>query len=163
MDALRRVRLPRHAGNAMSKLRRTHSRYDWSLGDRRSKCSTGRAHLYRFRAALNDTSDQTRLELERLQQKLEARQSTMHFAHSGIAFLAAVILAGVAAKLFWDALRPPLLGITAAVLSAALVLYGAYRYVTGSRFLKEELRNYEMLRALRRSLNIDDPSALLPQ
>lgn len=119
--------------------------------------------MYRFCAALNDSSQQTRLELERLQKKLEARQSTMHFAHSGIALLAAVILAGVAAKLFWDALWPPLLGITSAVLSAALVFYGTYRYVTGSRFLKEELRNYELLRALRRSLNIDDPSALLPQ
>ncbi len=119
--------------------------------------------MYRFRAALNDSSQQTRLELERLQKKLEARQSTMHFAHSGIALLAAVILAGVAAKLFWDSLQPPVLGIASAVLSAALVFYGTYRYVTGSRFLKEELRNYELLRALRRSLNIDDPSALLPQ
>jgi hypothetical protein len=119
--------------------------------------------LYRFRAALNDSPHQTRLELERLQKKLEVRQSTMHFAHSGIALLAAVILAGVAAKLFWDSLWPPLFGIASAAMSAALLLYGTYRYVTGSRFLKEELRNYELLRALRRSLNIDDPSALLPQ
>ena len=120
--------------------------------------------MYRFCAALNDdSSHQTRLELERLQKKLEVRQSTMHFAHSGIALLAAVILAGVAAKLFWDSLRPPPLGIASALISAVLLLYGTYRYVTGSRFLKEELRNYELLRALRRSLNIDDPSALLPQ
>ena len=116
----------------------------------------------KFRRALDD-QQLARQELERLQKELEARESTMHFAHAGVSLLFAVILAGASAKLFWDSIRLPILGIAAAVCSATLMCYSVIRYLRGQRALKWELQRYQLLRALRRSLNIDDPSALLPR
>jgi hypothetical protein len=104
-----------------------------------------------------------RQELERLQKELEARESTLHFAHAGVSLLFAFILAAAAVKLFWDSIRVPILGFVAAFCSLGLLCYSLYRYLRGQRALKWELQRYEHLRSLRRSLNIDDPSALLPR
>ena len=97
----------------------------------------------KFRGALDD-QQLARQQLERLQKELEARESTIHFAHAGVSLLFALILA-------------------AAVCSAALMVHSIRRYLRGQRALKWELQRYERLRALRRSLHIDDPSALLPR
>lgn len=110
-----------------------------------------------------DDQQLARQELERLQKELEARESTLHFAHAGVSFLFAVMLAAAALKLFWDSIRLPILGIAAAVCSAGLLAYAMFRYRRGQRRLKWELQRYEHLRSLRRSLNMDDPSALLPR
>jgi hypothetical protein len=118
--------------------------------------------LDKFRGALDD-QQLARQQLERLQKELEARESTIHFAHAGVSLLFALILAAAAVKLFWDSIRLPILGIAAAVCSAALMVHSIRRYLRGQRALKWELQRYERLRALRRSLHIDDPSALLPR
>jgi len=110
-----------------------------------------------------DNQQLERQELERLQKELEARESTLHFAHAGVSFLFALMLAAAAVKLFWDSIRLPILGIVAAGCSFGLLAYTAFRYLRGQRALKWELQRYEHLRSLRRSLNIDDPSALLPR
>ena len=104
-----------------------------------------------------------RAELERLQKELEARQSVSHFTHAGIAFLASLVLTATAVKLFWDSIRTPILGISAMVLSVFLAAYGAYRWVRGKRDYRRERERFELLQSLRRHLNIDDPSALLPR
>ena len=116
----------------------------------------------KVRAALDD-QQLARQQLERLQKELEARESTIHFAHAGVSLLFALILAASAVKLFWDSVRLPILGILAALSSATLMVYSLRRYLRGQRALKWELQRYELLRALRRSLHIDDPSALLPR
>jgi hypothetical protein len=104
-----------------------------------------------------------RQELERLQKELEARESTLHFAHAGVSFLFALMLAAAAIKLFWDSIRLPILGIAATGCAIGLLAYSGFRYWRGQRALRWELQRYEHLRSLRRSLNIDDPSALLPR
>lgn len=110
-----------------------------------------------------DDQQFARQELERLQKELEARESTMHFAHAGVSFLFALMLAAAAVKLFWDSIRLPILGFVAALCSVGLLTYSAFRYLRGQRVLRWEMQRYEHLRSLRRSLNIDDPSALLPR
>ncbi len=69
-----------------------------------------------------DNQQLERQELERLQKELEARESTLHFAHAGVSFLFALMLAAAAAKLFWDSIRLPILGIVAAGCSIGLPL-----------------------------------------
>jgi len=118
--------------------------------------------LDKVRAALDD-QQLARQQLERVQKELEARESTIHFAHAGVSLLFALILAGASGKLFWDSIRLPILGILAAICSATLMVYSVRRYLRGQRALKWELQRYELLRTLRRSLRIDDPSALLPR
>ena len=104
-----------------------------------------------------------RAELERLQQELADRRSIPYFAQAGVGMIAAAILASASAKLFWDSLKTPYLGITAAVGALALAVYSVVQYTRGKRHLKLELTRFESLKALRRALHLDDPSALLPQ
>jgi hypothetical protein len=109
------------------------------------------------------TSDELRSQHERLQASLATRQSILHFAHAGVSCLVAMILAGAAAKLFWDSVKVPYLGflIIAAVLG--LVSYGVVHYRKGRRELAEELKRYGDLLELRRKLQLDNPSKLLPR
>jgi hypothetical protein len=109
------------------------------------------------------TSDELRSQHERLQASLATRQSILHFAHAGVSCLVAMILAGAAAKLFWDSAKVPYLGflIIAAVLG--LVSYGVVHYRKGRRELAEELKRYGDLLELRRKLQLDNPSKLLPR
>ncbi len=102
-------------------------------------------------------------ELERLQRELAARQSVLYFAQSGAALVFALILAGAAAKLFWDSLRTPILGRGAAALSVGFATWSVLRYRRGQRTLRSEVERFEALKALRRALRLDDPSALLPR
>jgi hypothetical protein len=110
-----------------------------------------------------DTPDELRSQLERLQAGLATRQSILLFAHSGVSFLVALILAGAAAKLFWDSSRVPFVafGVTAVVLG--LVSYALVRYRQGRRELADELKRYGDLLELRRRLHLDNPSTLLPR
>lgn len=112
---------------------------------------------------MNDPLDDARIELERLQKELESRRSISHFAHAGISSLAAVIFAGAAAKLFYDSVRFPVLGAVAALVCVALSAYAARHYWKGKRLLRVELERFESLKALRRTLRIDDPSVQLPR
>ena len=109
------------------------------------------------------TQEDLRSQLERLQETLSTRQSILHFAHAGVSFIIALILAGAAAKLFWDSLKVPYvaLGVTALVLG--LVSYVLVRYFKGRRELAEELKRYGDLLELRRQLHLDNPASLLPR
>lgn len=108
------------------------------------------------------TSD-PRQQLEALQAELASRSSTYHFAHTGVAMVASLIVAGAAAKLAWDTYKYPIIGVLAACVALALWIYALVHYVRGKRDLRTELERYEALMALRRTLQLDDPSALLPQ
>ena len=103
------------------------------------------------------------MELERLQKELESRRSIRHFARAGVSTLAAVIFAGAAAKLFYDSARFPILGAVASAFCLGLASYAAHHYRKGKRLLRVELERFESLKALRRTLRIDDPSVQLPR
>lgn len=104
--------------------------------------------------------------LAELQRELAARQSVLHFAHFAVSTILALIGSGTIAKLFWDldlkpstvVYIPPVAG-----LSGVLFLYGLVRYLLGKRALKKELVSFARLQTLRRELNLEDPSALLPR
>jgi hypothetical protein len=103
-------------------------------------------------------------ELERLQSELASRKSITHFAHSAVSFMVSLILAGTSGKLFWDLEEEK--QIWAWLVGAVAVAVGGYaltRYLTGRKLLAVELERFEALKALRRTLKLDDPSALLPQ
>ncbi|MDY7231688.1 hypothetical protein [Hyalangium rubrum] len=104
-----------------------------------------------------------RSQLDLLQESLATRQSVLHFAHTGVSFLIALIMAGAAAKLFWDSLRVPVLAFAASGVSLGLVVYALVHYRKGRRALTEELKRYGDLLELRRQLKLDNPSALLPR
>ena len=102
-------------------------------------------------------------QLERLQESLSTRQSTLHFAHAGVSFIVSLLLGGAAAKLFWDSVRTPKLAFLVTAVSVGLVVYAAVRLSKGRRALAQELQQYDSLLELRRRLRLDDPSALLPR
>jgi hypothetical protein len=110
-----------------------------------------------------ETPEELRSQLERLQESLSTRQSILHFAHAGVAMVIALLFAGAAAKLFWDSAKVPLLGFAATAVTLGLVLYALVHYRRGRRELSEELRRYGDLLELRRRLNLDNPSTLLPR
>jgi uncharacterized membrane protein len=102
-------------------------------------------------------------ELERLQELLASRQSTSYFARFAIGLAVAMIVAGAAGKLSWDAPGLPYFGIAAALVAGTLAGWAIRCYRRGMVELKVELERFERWQALRRSLGIDDPSALLPR
>ena len=102
--------------------------------------------------------------LEALQRELSARQSVLHFAHAAIATILGLISAGAAAKLFWDlTLERAHLALPVAGLSAALFIYASARYLIGRSALKQELASFAQLQTLRKQLNLEDNSRLLPR
>jgi hypothetical protein len=115
------------------------------------------------RAALDTQTLDTRSQLDALQAELSSRASIYHFAHTGVAMVASMIVAGAAAKLAWDSYRFPLIGGAVALVSLALGIYAVVHYRRGKQHLGQELKRYQELQALRRTLQLDDPSALLPQ
>lgn len=101
--------------------------------------------------------------MEQLQAVLASRHSTRSFAQFAIALALAVIVAGAAGKLSWDAKGFPYLGIAAALAAGAVTVFALRCYRRGMAQLKLEIERFERWQALRRSLGIDDPSALLPR
>lgn len=101
--------------------------------------------------------------MEQLQAALSARQSTRSFAQFAIALAVAVIVAGAAGKLSWDAKGFPYLGIAAGLVAAGITAWAVRCYRRGMSELKLEIERFERWQALRRSLGIDDPAALLPR
>ncbi len=112
---------------------------------------------------MNDRLEEARAEFERLQKELESRRSVSHFALAVLSSLLALISAAAAAKLFYDSVRFPILGLVAAVVCVALITYAAHHYRKAKRLLKRELEHFESLKALRRKLRIDDPFLQLPR
>lgn len=107
-------------------------------------------------------TDSLETQLETLQSQLATRDSTLHFTHTGVALMVAMIVGGAAAKLFWDSAKVPYLGFLAAAVSFGLVVYAAIRYRRGKASLALELQRFAELESLRRQLKLDDPASLLP-
>jgi hypothetical protein len=103
-----------------------------------------------------------RAELERLQQELSTRQSTSYFARFAIGLVTAMIVAGAAGKLSWDAKGLPYFGAAVAFVALALAGWAVRCYRRGVAELRRELQRFERWQGLRSSLGMDDPSALLP-
>jgi hypothetical protein len=110
-----------------------------------------------------ETQEDLRSQLERLQESLATRQSIQHFAHTGVSTIVALIFAGAAIKLFWDSTKVPLLAFVSSALVLGLVIYALVHYRKGRRSLSEELKRYGDLLELRRRLQLDNPSTLLPR
>ncbi len=110
-----------------------------------------------------EAGDAERVRLESLRAQLASRQSTVHFARTGVSLVAAFIFTGAAAKLFWDSIRFPGWGLVAALVAVGLVVYGAVHYRRGRRALARELALFESLKGVRHSLRLDDPASLLPR
>jgi hypothetical protein len=104
-----------------------------------------------------------REQLDSLQAELSSRSSIVHFAHTGVAMIAALIVAGAAGKLSWDTPKYPQVGLGIGMLALGLCAYAVIHYRRGQRVLRYELERFELLKSLRRALHLDDPSALLPQ
>ncbi len=114
---------------------------------------------------MNATPDQ-KAALAALQAKLESRRSTLHFAHSSVSIILALIAAGTVAKIYWDLdIRPDteILVVPVSILSFVFFVYGTVRYVLGRKVLKDELVQFAELKVLREQLHLEDPSALLPR
>ncbi|MFN0061775.1 MAG: hypothetical protein ACKVPX_04570 [Myxococcaceae bacterium] len=114
---------------------------------------------------MTSTEDQEdRARLETIQSELSARQSTVHFARCGVAFLVAIILSGAAGKLAWDARGVLVMSLSFVVAGLACLAsaYAVVQYRKGKSRLEEELVRFKTLEGLRRRLKLDDPSALLP-
>jgi hypothetical protein len=105
-----------------------------------------------------------RAEHDLLMARLSARRSTEHFAHTAVSTFFALIFAGGAGKLYWDDGGVYLeLVLVGSAIAAGLLLHAVVRYVRGHRALAYERTEFERLGALRRSLGIDDPAAMLPR
>lgn len=103
-------------------------------------------------------------ELSSLQSRLEARRSTLHFAHAAVSCVVALILAGGVARIAWVWDEDHLVAaIPMTVVSVTLLLYCAVRWVLGRKALKGELVDFAQLTRLRTELRLDDPAALLPR
>lgn len=112
--------------------------------------------------ALTQVEAQAKLEV--LQAELAARESTLHFAHAAVALVVALLASGATGKLFWDLPGGKLyLGVPAVCFTFLLVIYSLVRYRRGMRVLAVELGQFEALKALRHTLNLDNPAALLPR
>ena len=105
-----------------------------------------------------------RAEHDEVSALLHARRSIVHFAHAAISTFIGLIVAGTAAKLFWDFGPDENLGWTLGLagVAGALLLYAAIRSLAGRRALAVEMTWLERLHALRRALKLDDPRTLLP-
>lgn len=113
-----------------------------------------------------DAADPTALRAEHdlLMARLSTRTSTEHFARAAVVSFVALIVCGAAGRLFWDSGHKHgswALGI--GTVGLVLLGYAASRYLRGRAVLAAELREFERLSALRRSLGIDDPASLLPR
>lgn len=115
------------------------------------------------RAVTAQVLDTQRARYDELLSRLAARRSTTHFAHAAVSLLSGLIFSGAAGKLYWDTEELYLWAVAGfAALGLALVAYSMTRWVLGRRALAWELGEFEKLKALRRELRLDDPSALLP-
>lgn len=105
-----------------------------------------------------------RAEHDQLMSKLSSRRSTGCFAHASISTFVSLILAGAAGKLYWDtAARHEEWVLASALLGLGLLGYGLVQYLRGRAALAHEEQEFHRLSALRRSLGIDDPAAMLPR
>jgi hypothetical protein len=112
---------------------------------------------------LKNPPEELQRQLEQLQAELATRSSILRFAQAGVAMICSLIVAGAAGKLSWDSPNYYWIGLSVGSIAVGLWLYGLACYRRGKRLLAQEIERFEMLKSLRRTLGVDDPSALLPQ
>jgi hypothetical protein len=110
-----------------------------------------------------ETSEELRSQLEWLQERLATRQSILHFAHAAVSLIVSLTFGGAAVKLFLGSAMVPVLSFAATVVAVGLLIYSLVRYAKGRQELAEELKRYGDLLELRRRLQLDNPSMLLPR
>jgi hypothetical protein len=102
--------------------------------------------------------------LDALQARLSSRRSIFHLAHAAVSLLVAFISTGTALMLWWDSNadeRAPLAVFSA--LAVVLFAHGLVRWALGKKARREEQTLFEELKALRKSMGLDDPKVLLPR
>jgi len=104
-----------------------------------------------------------RARLPELQAQLAVRQSTTHFARAAVSLVACAIFTAAGAKLFWDSIRFPVLGVASVVAAIGLVVFAWVQYRRGLAHHRRELALFASLQAVHRALHLDDPAALLPR
>ncbi|MBX7114801.1 MAG: hypothetical protein K1X64_10790 [Myxococcaceae bacterium] len=99
-----------------------------------------------------------------LQTQLSTRRSIRHFAHAAIASLVAFTAIATSAKLHLDyGYEFPAYPYAALGLGLLAASYGLVCGVRGFFAHRREREQYRLLQEMRRALNLDDPSALLPR
>jgi hypothetical protein len=114
---------------------------------------------------LEQTFDDRRAELDRLQAELAARSSTLHFAHAAVTTMTGLMALGASLLLrFTPAIEDKTTqAAVAGAIAVVLLGYAMVRFWVGRLRQRQELHKFEHLKALRRELNLEDPSALLPR
>ena len=101
--------------------------------------------------------------LPELQSQLASRRSTAYFARTAVALVGSAIFSAAAAKLFWDSIRFPVLGAVSILLAVVLVGVAWKQHRRARALLAIELQLYASLKDVHRTLQLDDPAALLPR
>jgi hypothetical protein len=112
------------------------------------------------------TPDDRRRELDRLQAQVATRASTLHQAHAAVATFLSLLAFSFAALSTWGKYATEAAGQLAPIgiaCGAVLLLYTAFRFVLSLRANKREREIIAQLVSLRRELQVEDPSALLPR
>jgi tellurite resistance protein TehA-like permease len=90
--------------------------------------------------------------------------STLHYAHAAVSFIfGGMALAAAALMEQGSGEIQQRAGILVAVAGLGLWAYSLVRVALGRRAQVREQERFEVLKALRRELNLEDPSALLPR
>lgn len=105
------------------------------------------------------SNEALRAEHDAVLASLSTRVSTKHFAHAAVSSFVAFMLAGTAAKLWYDGgASTPML--VSSGLTAAVLLYVAVRGVIGLAAHRKERAQLERLRELRATLKLDAPASV---
>lgn len=90
--------------------------------------------------------------------------STLHYAHAAVSFVfGGMMLAAAAVVSRSPGDVPPALDLLSGAAGLGLWGYALVRGALGRRAQVREQERFEVLKALRRELNLEDPSALLPR
>jgi hypothetical protein len=113
---------------------------------------------------LSASNDPRHQQLETLQQSLATRTSVLHFAHAAVSATLTIMVGGSFRRITEDGplwLAVGMVGMGA--VTFGLALYTVIRGVMGRQALKVERARFEELQQLRRALNLETSTALLPR
>jgi hypothetical protein len=110
---------------------------------------------------LSASNDPRHQQLETLQQSLATRTSVLHFAHAAVSATLTIMVGGSFRRITEDG--PLWLAVGMGAVTFGLALYTVIRGVMGRQALKVERARFEELQQLRRALNLETSTALLPR
>jgi hypothetical protein len=114
---------------------------------------------------VNAPLDERRRELELLQAQIATRASILHLARGAVSTIFSLMIFGLAGLFRWgknNIYDVADFALPVAVAATALLAYALSSFVLGYRAHLREVALFAELRSLRRELNLEDPSALLP-